>query len=192
MAEKELRKLKRRELLKLLLIQCEEMDRLQHEYKEMRTDLEVFMESYERLKAKLNVKDERLSEKDRKIAELTRTIEELQESKAPMKLEDADSVMEASLRLNKIFEEAQRCADQYLRDVQRLSEKQLTAEKEPQESPVEAEKIPFEPALKSRNRKRQSLIQLGRRSSTYSGQKRADDDQAEYTMPLASSGDING
>ena len=55
MAEKELRKLNRRELLKLLLIQCEEMDRMQQEYDEMKTKLETFMESYERLKGKLNV-----------------------------------------------------------------------------------------------------------------------------------------
>ena len=33
MAEKELRRLNRRELLKLLLIQCEEMDRLQEDAK---------------------------------------------------------------------------------------------------------------------------------------------------------------
>ena len=71
MAEKELRKLNRRELLKLLLIQCEEMDRLQLEYNEMKTNLETFMESYERLKGKLNIKDERLNQKDTKIAELT-------------------------------------------------------------------------------------------------------------------------
>ncbi|MCI8863217.1 MAG: hypothetical protein HFI20_12145 [Lachnospiraceae bacterium] len=45
MAEKELRKLNRRELLKLLLIQCEEMDRMQQEYDEMKTKLETFMES---------------------------------------------------------------------------------------------------------------------------------------------------
>ena len=68
MAEKELRRLNRRELLKLLLIQCEEMDRLQQEYNEMKASLETFMESYERLKGKLNVKDERLNQKDAKIA----------------------------------------------------------------------------------------------------------------------------
>ena len=63
MAEKELRRLNRRELLKLLLLQCEEMDQKQQEYNEMKTRLETFMESYERLKGKLNVKDERLNQK---------------------------------------------------------------------------------------------------------------------------------
>ena len=74
MAEKELRKLKLRELLKLLLIQCEEMERLDREYKEMKTELETFMDSYERLKVKLDIKDERLNQKDAKIAKLRKEL----------------------------------------------------------------------------------------------------------------------
>lgn len=50
MAEKELRKLRRRELLKMLLIQCEETERLQRELNEITAEHEVMSESYERLK----------------------------------------------------------------------------------------------------------------------------------------------
>lgn len=144
MAEKELRKLNRRELLELLLIQCEEMDRLQQEYSEMKTNLETFMESYERLKGKLNVKDERLNQKDAKIAELTGIIEELQN---PKTLEPPND--ETKVHLNKIFEDAQRSADQYLKNLNSLNN------------------IPFDSGLKSKDRRRQSLIPLGRRHSSY-------------------------
>ena len=60
MAGKELRRLKRRELLKMLLVQCEETERLQKELEELTEEHEAMSESYERLKGKLDVKDERL------------------------------------------------------------------------------------------------------------------------------------
>lgn len=116
MAEKELQKLNRRELLRLLLMQCEEMDRVQQEYNEIKESYDTFMESYERLKVKLNVKDERLNQKDAKIAELTRIIEELKETKSEEL--DRDSVAEVTREVNRIFEEAQKRADQYLKNVQ--------------------------------------------------------------------------
>ena len=43
---KELRRLKRRELLQMLLIQCEETERLQQETDEMRAQMKTVMESY--------------------------------------------------------------------------------------------------------------------------------------------------
>ena len=61
MIDKELRRLSRRELLQMLVAQCEETERLQQEADETRERLEVLEESYERLKGKLNVKDERLN-----------------------------------------------------------------------------------------------------------------------------------
>lgn len=77
MAEKELRRLKRRDLLRMLLMQCEEAERLQQETDAMKEKMEVILESYERLKKKLDVKDERLNQKDAKIAELKSQIEEM-------------------------------------------------------------------------------------------------------------------
>lgn len=149
MAEKGLQQLNRRELLKLLLIQCEEMERMQKEYSEMKSDLKTFMESYERLKGKLNVKDERLNQKDAKIAELTGLVEEL---RAEMdRSPKGEMLNEAAQQLNKIFEDAAKQAEHYL--------KSLQAVKSTGESPH----IPFEAALKSKVQKRQLVVPLGRK-----------------------------
>lgn len=119
MAENGLRRLRRRELLQMLIVQCEETERLQQELEETSARLTVLEESYERLKIKLNVKDERLNQKDAAIAELNETIEEMQTSKM-IELNEAGSIAEAALRLNGIFEVAQRSAEQYLLNVKRI------------------------------------------------------------------------
>ena len=61
MAERELRRLKRRDLLQMLLAQCEETERLQQEAAEWKAQLDTLTESYERLKARLKITDERLN-----------------------------------------------------------------------------------------------------------------------------------
>ena len=71
-------------------------------------------------KDKLNVKDERLNQKDAAIAELKTTIEEMRASRL-IELEESGNIAEAALRINGIFEAAQRCAEQYLLNVKRLS-----------------------------------------------------------------------
>ncbi len=83
MADKELRRLKRRELLQMLLMECEEAERLEQESGRLKEQLDALqeqmitiMESYERLKKKLDVKDERLNQKDEKIAMLKNEVEE--------------------------------------------------------------------------------------------------------------------
>lgn len=119
MADKELRKLKRRELLQMLLVQCEETERLQKELDETTAEYESLQEGYERLKEKLNIKDERLNQKDAKIAELKNEIEAIQASRL-IELEEAGNIADASLRLNGIFEAAQRAAEQYLMNVKRI------------------------------------------------------------------------
>ncbi len=81
MTDKELRRLNRRELLQMLIVQCEEAERLQKEADAANARLKVLEESYERLKIKLNVKDERLNQKDAKIVELNKKIEEMQMAK---------------------------------------------------------------------------------------------------------------
>lgn len=129
MADKELRKLKRRELLQMLLVQCEESERLEEELKELIAEHEAMSESYERLKQKLNVKDERLNQKDARIAELTEEIEEMKTSRE-IELTEAGSIAEAALRLNGIFEAAQEAADQYLMNIQRLSREKEEGEKD--------------------------------------------------------------
>lgn len=83
MADKELRRLKRRELLQMLLMECEEAEKLSQESGRLKEQLDAIqeqmaavMESYERLKKKLDVKDARLNQKDEKIAMLKQEVEE--------------------------------------------------------------------------------------------------------------------
>lgn len=104
----------------MLLTQCEETERLQKELDQATAEFGTLQESYERLKEKLNVKDERLNQKDAAIAELTATIEEMKASRL-IELTESGNIAEAALRLNGIFEAAQRCAEQYLMNVKRLS-----------------------------------------------------------------------
>lgn len=129
MADKALRRLKRRELLQMLLIQCEETEKCQKESAEIKEQMEVMTESYERLKKKLDVKDERLNEKDEKIAELKREIEEMKRARE-RELEEAASIAGATQRLNVIFEEAQRAADQYLLSMRKAEMKSLARTEE--------------------------------------------------------------
>lgn len=152
MASKELRKLNRRELLKMLLVQCEETERLQRELNELTSEHEVMSESYERLKGKLNVKDERLNQKDVQIASLKSTIEEMKTTRA-IELEEAGNIAEAALRLNGIFETAQAAADQYLMNVRMLSERYT--ETPVTEEPATGEKqIPIEAGWRAGIRRR--------------------------------------
>lgn len=130
---KELRKLNRRELLSMLLTQCRETERLQRENDEMKAELLELHESYERLKVKLNVKDERLNQKDTIIAKLKNMIREMRTSRT-IELTEAGDIAQAALRLNGIFEAAQRSAEQYLQNVRRLSE---NARIEPVEVPAQ-------------------------------------------------------
>lgn len=120
MAERRLKKLNRRELLQMLLVQCEESERLQQELDEIKEQFNTMSESYERLKEKLNVKDERLNQKDEMITavkeengKLAAEIDELKRTGA------AGPAAEAVEQIGNIFREAQKAAEQYLADVQK-------------------------------------------------------------------------
>lgn len=121
MGNKELRRLKRKDLLQMLLTQCEETERLQKELDGTAAELEMLQEGYERLKKKLDIKDVRLNQKDAKIAELSSEIEQIKASRV-IELNEAGSIAEASLRLNGVFEAAQQAAEQYLMNVRRIAE----------------------------------------------------------------------
>ena len=77
MVDKEFRRLKRKDLLQMLIMQCEETERLQQEVDQTSARLRELEASYERLKVKLDVKDDRLNQKDAKIAELRRIVQKL-------------------------------------------------------------------------------------------------------------------
>ena len=81
MKERDLNKLKRSELLELMLAQSQEID-------ELRTELEQAREALKR----------------REIA-----------------LAEAGNIAEAALQLNRVFEQAQAAANQYLENVRRIS-----------------------------------------------------------------------
>lgn len=125
MADKELRRLKRRELLQMLLVQCQETERLQQELNEIKEQYNTMAESYGRLKKKLDIKDERLNQKDAKILEQRREIEQLQEFNE-LKRVEVGTIADASLRLNEVLEEALRAAQQYLVNVRKQTGGTLT------------------------------------------------------------------
>lgn len=176
MTDKDLRKLNRRELLQMLLVQCQETERHKQESDEARQQFEDLEKRYERLIGKLNIKDERLNQKDAKIRELRDIIKEMKASKA-IELEEAGSIAEAALRINEIFEAAQRAADQYLMNVQRLAEKQ----------PSEKQPAPFEQAWRAGVRKK-AASPRGRQIVPMSGKQ---EDEGTVMM-AAASGDVHG
>lgn len=135
MTEKELRKLKRSDFLQLLLAQGKDMSAVQARMEEILAEMEQVQETNDRLRAKLDEKDAqierlkgRLDNKDATIDALRQEIEEIKESRK-IELENAGSIAMASLRLNGIFEVAQKAADQYLYNI-RLLQDELEAKRQ--------------------------------------------------------------
>lgn len=112
MTQRELQKLKRQELLELLLTQGEEAERNALELDETKAELAELQAGYERLKKRLDLKD----------AEIRRLCDTLDKERKERRitLDEAGSIAEASLRLNGIFEAAQRAADQYLFNIRQI------------------------------------------------------------------------
>lgn len=144
MTEKELQKLRRQDLLELMLAQGQQMVELQGTLDTTTEELEAIRETDERLKEKLNEKDAqmestserlkeklnekdalieklkgRLDQKDAKIRELEKTMQDQQESRR-IELEEAGSIAMAALRLNAVFDAAQQAVEQYLYNVREL------------------------------------------------------------------------
>ena len=63
-------------------------------------------------------------EQEKQIASLKKEVEDLNKkiNDRTIELEEAGSIAEASLRINKIFEEAQKAADEYLNSVKKLGQ----------------------------------------------------------------------
>lgn len=124
MDEKEFRKLKRQDFLELLLTQGQELADLQERFDKTARELELSRESNDRLKRRLDEKDalierlkERLDAKDARIRELRGRLDDRQ-----IKVNEAGSIAMAALKLNGIFETAQRAADQYLENLKAQTE----------------------------------------------------------------------
>ena len=123
MTGKELQKLKREELLQLLLEQSREIARLQTVRDDKDGELLRLGQNNDRRQAKLEEKEvlirkleKRRSHKDDRIRSLTAEMAKWRaERKA--ELEQAGSVAGAALRLNGILKAAQLAADQYLYNI---------------------------------------------------------------------------
>ena len=89
MTEKELRRLRRQDLLQLLVEQSREAARLQAESDGKSEELAQLDESYERLKEKLNEKDDQLERLKEKLNEKDSQLEKLKE-----KLNEKDALLE--------------------------------------------------------------------------------------------------
>lgn len=123
MTGKELQKLRREDLLQLLLEQSREVARLQTECEEKDNELQRFEQNNDRLRAKLEEKEvlickleKRRSHKDDRIQSLESEMEQWR-SERKAELEQSGSVAGAVLRLNGILKAAQQAADQYLYNI---------------------------------------------------------------------------
>ena len=123
MTGKELQKLRREELLQLLLEQSKEVAQLQAECEEKDNELLRFEQNNDRLQAKLDEKEvlirkleTRRSHKDDHIRSLETEMAKWR-SERKAELEQAGSVAGAVLRLNGILKASQQAADQYLYNV---------------------------------------------------------------------------
>lgn len=119
MTDKELQKLGRRELLQLLLDQAKETDRISKLLKDTEGQLSQVEEGYERLRERLDHKDTRIHELQAQIDELQNRIQNEKEKRIA-DLSEVGSIAEAALKLNGVFDAAQRAANQYLRSVKEL------------------------------------------------------------------------
>ncbi len=129
MTQKELQKLRRQDLLELLLAQGEEYKRTTAELEECRKKLESLEVTYERVRKRLDVKDAIIHELKESL--------ETERLEKQIKLEDAGSIAEASLKLNGIFEAAQEAADQYLYNIRLMGKKRAVGSERRPEAAVE-------------------------------------------------------
>ncbi len=117
MTDKELHRLGRRELLQLLLEQGREAEKTRQVLTETEAELHQLQETYERLRKRLDHKDEQIHELNALL--------EAERTKREIELSESGSIAEAALRLNMIFEVAQKAADQYLYNIKQLHSGEL-------------------------------------------------------------------
>ena len=123
MTVKELQRLRRQELLQLLVEQGRAIANLKDEQEEKERERLQFEDSNGRLGKKVEEKDilierlqGRLAKKEEQIGELKRA-KEIWCTDRQAHLEQSDSIADAVLRLNRFCEMAQQAADQYLYNI---------------------------------------------------------------------------
>lgn len=122
MTEQEFRKLKQLDLIQILLTQGNEVTMQQGDLDRKNERLELLLEENDIIKAKLNDRDamtemikQKLNESDERIRELEEELKKLYADRR-IELEEAGSLVQAALELNKIFEAAQKEAEQYIQN----------------------------------------------------------------------------
>lgn len=93
----------------MLVAQVRETGDTKQELEETTKQLRELEQNYERLR-------KRLDQKDARIHELVDTLQ-AERTKREIELEEAGSIAEAALKLNGVFEMAQKAADQYLYNI---------------------------------------------------------------------------
>lgn len=116
MTDRELHRLSRHDLLELMLASGREAEELRGRVAEMEAQIQQLEDTYERLR-------DRLDQKDAQIHQLRDLLQE-ERTKREIELEDAGSIAEAALRLNGVFDAAQKAAEQYVYNVRRMYERQ--------------------------------------------------------------------
>jgi len=130
MTVKELQKLKRQELLQLLLTQSKEVAGLKKELEAKDKEMIGLVESNERLGARVREKDDlndrlrgRLEDKNIRIMNLEAELEAWKTDRRD-ELDKMDSIADAALKLNCVFETVQQAADQYLYNIRQRYEEE--------------------------------------------------------------------
>lgn len=125
MTEKEFRKLKALDLIQMLLTQSNEVSAQQEELDRIDIRLGLLYSENDIIKAKLNDRDamtelikQKLNESDERIRELEKEVKSLYSDRI-IELEEAGSLVQAALELNKIFEAAQKEAERYMHGAER-------------------------------------------------------------------------
>ncbi len=130
MTVKELQKLKRQELLQLLLTQSKEVAGLKKELEAKDKEMIGLVESNERLGGRVREKDDlndrlrgRLEDKNIRIMNLEAELEAWKTDRRD-ELDKMDSIADAALKLNGVFETVQQAADQYLYNIRQRYEEE--------------------------------------------------------------------
>ena len=138
----DLHKLKRQDLLKLLLAQAKETESMHKKYEDAQAQIAELNAGTARLKTRLDEKDAlinklkgRLDKKDQQIHDLRDLIERRRTSR-DIRLTEAGSIAQAALQLTGVFDAAQKAADLYIYNLQQMQERlengqPMLAEEEP-------------------------------------------------------------
>lgn len=119
MTDKELHKLKRHEILQIMVEQGRETEKARQQLAKIEGKLQINELTIEHLKERLDDKDRqiehlknRLNIKDAQISQLKENIQ-----KRKITIQESGSIAEAALKLSGIFETAQQAAEEYLSSV---------------------------------------------------------------------------